>query len=242
MTKLQILSDIHTESWKDAAASFMRGLPVEADTLIVAGDLGIHLTLPFAIDLLCERWETVIYVTGNHEYKKVGREPIHNLLEKAQDKHAGRFHWLNNEAREIGGIKFYGGAMWYPYVQGNEVFEPMMWEFVNVPGIREWVYKENRAFIEGAIEHVNEDVVAISHHLPCMRSVLPRYRGQPLNRFFVCPLGEFIEVRQPIAWIHGHTHGNLDYYHGKTMVLCNPVGYGFRRNRDFNPSLCLEVE
>ena len=26
-------------------------------------------------------------------------------------------------------------------------------------------------------------------------------------------------------WVHGHTHDSTDYQLGRTMVLCNPLGY-----------------
>ena len=43
------------------------------------------------------------------------------------------------------------------------------------------------------------------------------------------------------AWIHGHTHYNVDYVMGSTRVLTNQLGYPDERCKGFNPSLVVEI-
>lgn len=69
----------------------------------------------------------------------------------------------------------------------------------------------------------------------------PKYKGSPLNRYFVGAAEQVFENR-PALWIHGHTHESMDYLHGTTRVLCNPFGYmDYEVNPHFNPALVVDV-
>lgn len=239
MTAIQILSDAHCESHRDAGVGFLRDIPVEAPILVVAGDLGSALTLPLNLNILCERWEHVVYVTGNHEYGEIGIG-LHDLMQLAQRK-LHNLHWLNNSSVTLEGQHFVGGTLWYRDTPMNHVYAKAMWDFEYIPDFRSWVYKENQKCIEALEELVTPQSIVVTHHLPCARSIAPHFAGQPLNLFFLCDLEGFILDAKPRLWIHGHTHTSFDYQVADTRVICNPFGYAFQLNYQFNDRLVVDL-
>lgn len=240
MTSLQIISDLHTESYEDAGVQMIKNLPVEAPILVVAGDVGNYLTLPLAASLLVQKWEHVVMVAGNHDYGELPKAQIDRLLKKMQDA-MPNFHWLNNESRTIAGVKFFGGTMWFPQSPMSVFHEGQMWDFQNIPNFRSWVYKENTDFKTRCGREVDSDTVVVTHHLPHPLSVSRRYKNSPFNKFFVCNMDRYIAQLQPKLWIHGHTHHSFDYELGDTRIVCNPLGYGLQPNRTCDLSLTVEV-
>ena len=72
--------------------------------------------------------------------------------------------------------------------------------------------------------------------------VSPQWQGNPLNRFFVCEMGELIESARPALWFYGHTHSVADQKVGATRLMANPMGYPGEPNTGFDERLVLEVE
>lgn len=66
---LQIVSDLHWEFHADKGRGFVAAMdPTGVDVLIVAGDLTTAKYLEQSLTWLCERFEHVVYVHGNHEH------------------------------------------------------------------------------------------------------------------------------------------------------------------------------
>jgi predicted phosphodiesterase len=74
--KVQYISDIHTEFMSAelqiprVVRNIRAALP-DADTIVLAGDVGSHYKaskLTTFLSLLCPLYKNVIYVLGNHEY------------------------------------------------------------------------------------------------------------------------------------------------------------------------------
>lgn len=86
--------------------------------------------------------------------------------------------------------------------------------------------------------------VVITHHSPSILSNDPTYADSPIVGAFCNRLDEEISAlgtQGPAAWIHGHCHNSSDYRIGQTRVLCNPAGYPFARNLDFEPDRLIEI-
>lgn len=102
--KLHIISDLHLEFGG-------LSLPeVDADVTVLAGDIGVGLQgIEWALQDIPYH-QPVIYVMGNHEF--YGRA-MTDLWRKARAKVAGtHVHLLENEAVEIGGVRFLGSTLW----------------------------------------------------------------------------------------------------------------------------------
>ena len=270
MTDIQIISDIHTESHRDAGESFIKSLPVTAPILVIAGDIGNMDTIPLTLKRFTDKWEHVVFVTGNHDYGRIplrhlpngdwerqpgpwttveyaggkdGRNGLHRLLSKAIEIHPN-LHWLNNDTTTVEGIKFVGGTLWFPDDPMNVNYTQLMWDFHEVPQLRSWVYEEARKCVEALHAHVTEGCVVVTHHLPSWKSIAPQHRTgglSHLNRFFIHDQTNLILDRSPQLWIHGHTHSSADYHLNYTRIVCNPFG-PLLPNRNFNDALTIEVE
>ena len=84
--------------------------------------------------------------------------------------------------------------------------------------------------------------IVVTHHAPSIRSIVDRYRPDPVSAAFASNMDDFILEHQPRLWIHGHTHESFDYQIGKTRVVCNPLGYASaEENKGFRPDYTLVV-
>ena len=241
--RIAIMSDLHFEFHKDGGRAFIESIDfTEANVLVLAGDVGTSSCLIGALDALCDRVEHVVFTLGNHEfYEKVDPKSLRKKLHAFSDIKPN-FHWLNNNAISIGGQRFVGCTLWFPYDPLNVLYYKEMEDFRSIRHFSSWVYDENKKDADYLRSTVSENDIVVTHYLPSEKSVAPRYVGNVYNNFFVHPMDDLIESVQPKAWVHGHTHSNCDYSIGKTRVLCNPFGYhGYDLNRSFIPNLTLEI-
>lgn len=105
-------------------------------------------------------------------------------------------------------------------------------------------HAEDRAFIERELAAARETAttaVVITHHAPTPRSIAPRYRGHPCSPAFASDLERVIGEYQPALWVHGHVRNGVDERLGSTRVLANSGGYTVYENRDYDPTLCVDV-
>ena len=101
----------------------------------------------------------------------------------------------------------------------------------------EWLKKELAKPFSGK-------TVVITHHAPSILSNDPTYLDSSITGAFCNQLDDYIlglGENGPELWIHGHCHNSSDYKIGRTNVLCNPAGYPFEPNPDWNPQAFVEV-
>ena len=252
MPQIHLASDIHTEFQADGGESFIQDFrDAAAPVIIVAGDIGNKRTLiPFLTKLCAHRPDKdnvtlvapdVIYVLGNHEYYGWRPKEIYAALEELGQR-CPNFHWLQNSTCTIAGQRYLGTTLWFPRTPATSQLQSELSDFKVIPEFDCWFAPENhlaRLFLQ---DNVSADDVVITHHLPTRSSVAPEYLKDPINCFFVSPLDDLIEERQPKLWVHGHTHSSLDYRYGKTRIVCNPYGYdGRETNASYNPTKLLDV-
>ena len=249
--RVLITSDFHLEFGADPDAEV--GRLADADVIVIAGDLHLMRFLDQARDaFLCfsRRYDSVIYVPGNHDYYRSDPEQVDGIL-RVVEQEIQQLSVLRPERPVvIDGRRFFGGTMWFPDGVDNIHYEGLINDFslIGLPvpgsarraGFKPWVYNQNQLFRLHA-EGIQEDDIVITHHLPSFRSVAPAYLTDRGNIFFVSPMDELIERKRPRLWIHGHTHFPMDYYMpGGTRVICNPRGYLNELN-GFDPNKTVEV-
>lgn len=252
--KLWVVSDLHNEFRR------RRNVPpplppAAADVLVLAGDIDVGTQgLAWARDDLAGR--PVVYVNGNHEYY---RNDWFRLVDRARELAAGtHVHFLENESREIQGVRFVGATLWTDFKlfgdrRENEAIESckqVMFDFAKIAGLSadDWKLRhaQSRAYLEDElVGRDNSRTVVVTHHLPGWQSVAPRWAKDLSSAGFATDLAALIEETQPALWIHGHTHDSFDYRIGRTRVVCNPAGYvspaGGLENPAFVPDLLVEV-
>ncbi len=66
--KLQIMSDLHLEFYKDRGKSFLESLDLtDIDVLILAGDIATRGLIESTLNWFAKNYKQVVYVHGNHE-------------------------------------------------------------------------------------------------------------------------------------------------------------------------------
>lgn len=239
MLRLQVVSDIHTEFHADAGREYVTTLPnVGADALVVAGDFGTHKTFSDAMHILCERFERIFFVAGNHEYYGSSFTRTTDIITEFACKHVN-FSWLNNTVEFIKGTKLVGTTLWYPASTSTMTLKHTINDFKMIEDADQTFVQasEAAAFLSSSVD---DETVVVTHHLPSYESVSHRYRAMQCNCYFVHDMSSLIKVMQPKVWIHGHTHDSKDYIltDSVTRVVCNPFGYPNFPNTGFeNPKL-----
>jgi len=104
------------------------------------------------------------------------------------------------------------------------------------------IHRESLNWLAGILQqHAGKTNIVVTHHAPSAVS-LPAYRvGDVVSAAYVSNLDPFVEAHQPLVWIHGHLHNSSDYKVGDTRVMCNPKGYPFEENPDFDPACYVDI-
>ena len=246
MLIIQVASDLHLELHQDNGAEFIGKMdPKGVDVLVLAGDIlsGRFLTQAKGVfKAFADKYPQVLYVPGNHELWKSRPTEAMSVLRHSL---AGlnNVAMLDNQLVTIKGHRFLGGPMWFPqWSPLHDYASTQMTDFEQIVDFHPWVVQENQKFRDFAEKNMKAGDVVITHYLPSMRSVSPRYKGSATNPFFVSEMDQLIYDRKPAAWIHGHTHDSIDYQLSGTRIVCNPFGYPRELNSGFKEKLLIAVD
>lgn len=254
--KLWIISDLHLEFGQP----FLPTPPNGADVLVCAGDVldkGLLPSLRWLADTIGRQTPTV-FVAGNHEfYGGAIREGIRDAREFVA--RFSNIHFLENEAVDIGGVRFIGGTLWTDFrLPGREPtfamadaakgmndykrikFAKLPYQkFKPIHALRK--HQETLIFITSELRgNEGRPTVMVTHHAPSIRSVPSWFREDALTACYASQLEGLILDTQPTLWVHGHLHNRVDYMIGETRVVANPRGYP-GENTGFDPAFALEI-
>ena len=276
--KINLISDIHL--------NFADLILPGGDVLIMAGDIleAGHLRLAdnlqknvFLADqyrrFLNEelvKYNTVLYVLGNHEHYKNDYQDTYNRISKELPSNT---HLLEAAGIRIDNVYFFGGTFWTDMNKGDTIsmhhLTQSMHDFaggitlgngINVKasngksyytskftpdfakGIFYSTVEKCKQFVE---DHPNDNVVIISHHAPSPQSIHEFYKNDyHMNAGYHSNLDDFILRHPQIKYfVHGHMHDPVDYMIGTTRILSNPRGYkGHEYQAElFNPNFSFEI-
>jgi predicted phosphodiesterase len=235
--KIQAFSDAHLE--RTDKEYFLRDFILkDLDILIIAGDLCPAASYSSTAKYLSKKAKHVIYVPGNHDYYRSNFEMVNSMF-KIVKKNYNNFHILLNEVIEIEGLKFAGTTLWFKDDPLNIFYEKQLSDFGLIQEFKKYVYEENKKALNFLENLQNVDFV-ITHHLPSEMCVAEQYKGDPLNRFFVCEVSHLIKKISPKYWIFGHTHDSIVKKYLNTILFCNPIMNGrYDINLDFKKELLI---
>jgi predicted MPP superfamily phosphohydrolase len=257
-TKLRIVSDLHVEFHADKGAALLDEIIVggeDYDILVLAGDVSDYEHLPATLERIVKGIErekkNVVYVMGNHEAYGGSIAGALGILREVEAKHS-RLKLLENEScqwyTQGGAPCFAGTTLWYPHPQSLGS-DSGMGDFNHIKDDSS-IDSRSMTAKQFLFDVVKQDDVVITHFLPHPKSILPQWQGSSLNGYFLHDVSPVVCSRGVKLWIHGHTHGSLDYMvaapgASPTRVVCNPLGYARgmcgEPNPAFNPTLTIEV-
>ena len=237
VAEFHLVSDLHLEFQADGGQSLISKLP-DAETIVVAGDLTTSGKLFGALKLLSRKYPRVVYVPGNHDWYG-GTAKMIAATKKRVLAELPRVHWLDRESVTINGQRFVGCTLWYPYELEAQTNRRCMNDFEEIKDIDDWILSAHEGDKRFLWNNIEAGDIVVTHHLPSPRSIAKRYQNNRLNCYFLGDCEDLIEDLKPAVWCHGHTHDRLDYMHGETRVVCNPIGYPFET--PWNPDHVCEL-
>lgn len=251
------MSDLHLEFGP------LRLDEVDADVLVLAGDIGVaHSGGMWAI-AQAERFNIpVVMVAGNHEFYEGWkghdmRTVYKNLKQLSEDSE--NFHFLQNDSVVIDGVRFLGATLWTDFELDHSSYEYAMAQAKQRMNDYRYIcrapmqsfdpidakcehHTSKEFFARSIDEEFNGDTVIISHHGVSRKSIAPEYVHDSTNPAYVSNLDDFVAWTKAKVWFHGHIHASFDYVLGETRVLTNPRGYVRHDvNVNFDPNKIVEI-
>lgn len=232
--RIQVASDLHLEFLARALPRERLVVPARgAKVLLLAGDIGSGTA---GLEAFADWPVPVVYVPGNHEFYQHDIGETRGRMRET----AARLgvHLLDDQAVELGGVRFVGATMWTDFAlygkpeHGMFTASQYMNDFRLIrtgrttfrPEDSVGLHQASRTWLEGVLaQPFDGKTVVVTHHLPHRRSIAATFAGDSLNPAFASDLSEL--VAHTDLWVHGHTHASFDYRVGDCRVVANPAGY-----------------
>lgn len=246
MTRILVISDMHTEFWKGGNQPNLLDLPSPEsyDVVVAAGDIGVGISgLTWLAETFPQR--RIIYVPGNHEYYRQEYHGLNDLLAEHAQWHD--IDLLNPGTVMIGDVTFIGANLWTDFELRG--YLPM--QEYNLQGFADFslirvgeermslstmkqIHQLEKAYIINELEAIddNSKTVVITHFVPSQLCVHQKWVGNSCNPYFTNDLDDLFDKYQYPLHLFGHTHDRHDVDHPLgTRLVSNPLGYP-RENRE----------
>ncbi len=275
--KIFLTSDIHTErAHKRFIPDFdypeLRfDYPVEADVIVLAGDIGEWVN---GLEWARHRFENkeIIYVPGNHEYYRSDLNVIDELRSKAKEL---GINLLENDSVIIGDVRFLGATLWTNFNDFSsaevEKAQASITDY-SVISCKKWLAGTNNnlaaqlKLLSSTDNNKHElftPLIAYLLHKNSLKwlesQLLTPYDGKTVvvthhapslrscgtkvNYNYASNLDGFIKLyAQHIdLWCHGHIHAPVDYEISGVRIMSNSKGYPHEDNGQFTPNLVINI-
>lgn len=260
--KITLYSDLHLEmvlrpkgkpAWEPPA--------LDVDVVILAGDIDTDTRgIEWAASAFrqCPVSPEIIYVAGNHEYYGMRLQEHNAAMRKVAAKLG--IHFLENNAIEIGGVRFLGTSLWSDFeLYGNDdqsaasirAARSYISDYSTIFGTdRKFIephdtiglHQEARAFLEQELaKPFNGKTIVVTHFAPHLGCVETRFEGGVLTPYFTVDMAPLMEKHPIDLWAFGHTHFNVDFVAHGCRVVCNQRGYPREQNQDFRADWVIEL-
>lgn len=227
--KILVISDLHVDFGKDPNLKIDPNL---FDIAVVAGDIANHAKevkrymLKYKEKVIHNK--PMIYVPGNHCRWSLSLTESNSILSQIPG-------YMNRNIFEFNGQRFLGCTLWY---QIKDITSKKTWS--DLFYIKDWenIQQEHEKDIQFLYENLRKGDVVVTHMLPSYEVVSPVYVGDLYNRFYVTELLNLIKEREPLLWIHGHSHEFIYKKVHNSFFLRNPFGYP-KEKKDYTTNFII---
>ncbi len=244
--KLQILSDLHIDSYARQDHPLGHIPKTDADIVLVAGDTAnSDEGMPWLQEQAARLQVPLITIAGNHEYFGEDILSFDDKLatwDNYDTATAQGMRVLQCQAFDWDDVRILGCTLWtdYQYEADENTMTAarrFMRDYQKIyagdqmfsPEISMQLHAQQRAWLKQALieaYQIGKRVVVMSHHSISPLSVSEKYANLPSNAAFVSDLSSWLhEAWAPRLWVHGHTHEAFDYRIDNTRVIVNPRAY-----------------
>lgn len=233
---IQFMSDLHWERFLDKTTQQYSAaeIPRCAPYIILAGDIGRFCdrdALQLALQPLCEKFDKVLLVPGNHEFYGSKREQGLKTAEAMGQGLGDKFTLLNRTRVDLEDVVVLGCTLHSLIPEGAHLTN----DFAQIEG---WTVADHNAehhrdlqWLRVSLDEIARSqpgrrIVIVTHYAPAFEEANhPRLRQSPYRHCFSSnTLKQFKKWRganQVTHWIFGHTHYNTAFTCGDTMVVSN---------------------
>lgn len=225
--------------------------------LALLGDVGLAFTpqLKAFLHHQATRFETVIYIAGNHEFYNHHQQPTKTV--EAQEQwlkdvcsEVDNLHFMEKNAMDIKGVRVLATTLWSfipPSIQSlaESSLNDYRLSYMS-PGRKltandtsQW-YVDSAQWLTDEIAAANkrqQPVLVLTHHTPSLQGTSnPRYDGNELTHCFSSDLSRLLQDPAVKAWACGHTHWNFDMKgeDNRTRLVSNQRGYPHGKTQQYD--------
>lgn len=234
--KIQYCSDLHLEFPENRVYLKQHPVVPSADVLVLAGDIVTFPAIGKArdfFDLVCDQFESIYWLPGNHEYYGADLSDKPNPL---YEKVRGNLFLVNNYSLHQGGVGLVFSTLWSrisPHLEWDIQRSISDFEAIAhrghklTPGLFTGLHAASLSFLRNALQpNENEPVLVVTHHVPTLMNYPSIYKNSPLNEAFAVELFDLIMDHNIDTWIYGHHHVNTpEFLIGNTRMITNQLGY-----------------
>ena len=232
--KIRLLSDLHHEFRPDTFKHQQFIKHSGEDVTVLAGDIAVGANnVAQILDwFLLAGHRKIVYVPGNHEfYGSYYTEVMQDLQAVCRARDVVLLQPGTKFVKN--GVVFFGGTLWTNFGEdavAQMISGKMISDFRVIKQFKtqmcKALYYNDEAWIKRVYDqYPNHKKVIVTHFLPALECVHPKYLGSDINRYFANDLGSWIESLDNTTWLFGHTHDTMDITLGNTRLVCNPMGY-----------------
>jgi Icc-related predicted phosphoesterase len=210
------MSDLHIETMSDtvSVSDFVKN---SADILILAGDIGrVHkyTQLEKFLKDLCQKFEIVLYVLGNHEYYRVDNiipKSMEDIVVDLEKIRSGipNLYILNRNSVIIEDVCIVGCTLWSQAIVDVPPY------IVRIPGMNmvkyNSLFKQDLNYIEKMVSYCQEKnlkLLVVTHHCPTFS--ISRKRSDKYKSLYCSNLDYLLDGKKIHTWVCGHVHTNFD--------------------------------
>ncbi len=255
--KIDIISDLHFNELFNDTVDLTIAYDIydsyflnrEADTLIIAGDIGhINRQNINLLKMFRQRYyKHIVMVAGNHDYLlyakrgdgKIYKDSFERINDfKIKINKIDGLYFLDGDVININGIRIGGSMGWYDGKYTLKHFTPF--HPLSLQVLWSETMPDSRAIIPMSRFDDLFDVeyekmhkaslscdVMVTHINPSIEKehTHPQYRDNKGTAFYTFDGDELLKQTPAKFWIFGHTHIPNEYYTHDVNVICNPFGY-----------------
>lgn len=237
--RIAYISDVHTDHYSDVfqpVEEICKNTEfLEADILIIAGDLGSLDQVPEILSYISGRLNTVeiMFVAGNHEFYGQAIWDVHKLKNRATPSNVhilNRDFWhqrlgASSDLLIVGSVGWIDGSWGSPY--GKKFYKSRYNDFRMIKGFNrqglEYGKADHRA-MDKLLSTPASHKIAVTHMLPNQECIETKHLGDPLNHCYANNWN-LHSKRQVDAWIFGHSHCNFNRTIDGCKFLSRGAGY-----------------
>lgn len=210
---MQIVSDLHINFGRIF-------IPKLCENLFIAGDVcPVNTRFNKFISEVCQRFNNVFYVAGNHEYLRHDKKSIAIVNNKISylETIFPNFKFLTRgKTYLLGNHKVVGCTLWsYPK---------------SLDRTYDWIKHEHIQDKIWLNSVVDKNTIVMTHYIPSFGLIKDKYKHYDMTKY-ASSCDDIIEKSK--IWIYGHTHTEDVRTMYGCVCICNPRGLARENNFSF---------